>query len=134
MKRRLPEDSGDDASIDISPLIDCVFILLIFFIVTTAFIEESGVQVDQLTASGQPLMNENKPKVVIELTESGDVRFNGMKTEMGAIQQMVKNEIGTREDIPALVKVGREVPTSMTVRAVDQARLGGASTVLLGNL
>ena len=47
-------DSDDDASetgIDMSPLIDCVFILLIFFIVTTVFVEETGVEVDKPQAA-----------------------------------------------------------------------------------
>jgi biopolymer transport protein ExbD len=134
MKKRLQDDSAGEVSIDISPLIDCVFILLIFFIVTTAFIEESGVSVDQLTAGSPSMINEDKPKVVIELLSSGNVTFNGFDTPLGTIQQMVKNEIGTRDDIPAIIKTAEDVPASVTVRAIDEAKLGGAASVLLGKL
>ena len=44
-------DSGEETLIDMSPLIDCVFILLIFFIVTTTFVEETGVEVDKPQAA-----------------------------------------------------------------------------------
>jgi biopolymer transport protein ExbD len=49
--RQLPSDDGGDFGIDISPLIDMVFILLIFFIVTTTFVEETGVEVDKPQAA-----------------------------------------------------------------------------------
>ena len=44
-------EESNDAGVDISPLIDCVFILLIFFIVTTTFVEETGVEVDKPQAA-----------------------------------------------------------------------------------
>ena len=44
-------DEGGDTAIDLSPMIDCVFILLIFFIVTTTFVEETGVEVDKPQAA-----------------------------------------------------------------------------------
>ena len=45
------EGDGGEATVDMSPLIDCVFILLIFFIVTTTFVEETGVEVNKPDAA-----------------------------------------------------------------------------------
>ena len=69
---RFREASGDDSGssgIDISPLIDCVFILLIFFIVTTTFVEETGVEVDKPQAASAVRLEKNS--ILIALTEKG---------------------------------------------------------------
>ncbi len=52
-------DSGSEAGIDISPLMDCVFILLIFFIVTTTFVEETGIEVDKPQAASSVRLEKN---------------------------------------------------------------------------
>jgi biopolymer transport protein ExbD len=64
------EDNGD-VGIDISPLIDCVFILLIFFIVTTTFVEETGVEVDKPQAASSVQLE--KTSILLALTEKGDL-------------------------------------------------------------
>ena len=66
-------DSGEETLIDMSPLIDCVFILLIFFIVTTTFVEET-VEVDKPQAASS--VNLEKQSIIIALTEEGEVIFN----------------------------------------------------------
>jgi len=132
-KFRTSQESESETAIDISPLIDCVFILLIFFIVTTTFIEEWGGAVDKPSPGQASAADDDKPSLVIELLASGEVRFNGLKTEIGVLEQQIKTELGGRDDIPAIIKADRDVPAGRTSLAVDQARLGGAVAVLLAN-
>ncbi len=72
------EDSGD-VGIDISPLIDCVFILLIFFIVTTTFVENTGVQVDKPEAASSVQLE--KTSILIALTKKVKLFMAGMKSD-----------------------------------------------------
>ncbi len=129
--REKHDDSEAETAIDISPLIDAVFILLIFFIVTTTFVDEFGMGVDKPSPGQAAVDDQDKPKVIIELLANGTVRFNGLRTEIGVIQQQVKSEIAGRDDIPAIIRADRDVPTGRTSRVIDQARLGGAVAVLL---
>ncbi len=134
-RRRRHTDSEPETSIDISPLIDCVFILLIFFIVTTTFIDEWGLGVDKPSAAqAEPPDDEDKPEVIIELRGSNQVLFNGNRAQIGALRQLIRNEIGNFDDIPAIIKTERDVPAALTVRAVDQANQGGASRVMVMSL
>ncbi len=130
---RRQNDEDTETSIDISPLIDCVFILLIFFIVTTTFIDEWGVAVDKPSAAPAQAQQEedDKPKVVIELFNSGEVRFNGQPAQIGALRDFVKQEIGAHDDIPAMVKAQRDVSAGMTVQAMDEAKMGGAQRIMI---
>lgn len=68
-------DDSTDAAVDISPLIDCVFILLIFFIVTTTFVEETGVEVDKPQAASSVQLE--KTSVMIAITANGEIVYGG---------------------------------------------------------
>ena len=68
---QMTSDDSNETWIDISPLIDCVFILLIFFIVTTTFVDETGVEVDKPQAASSVQLE--KTSILIALTAKGEV-------------------------------------------------------------
>ncbi len=123
---RSSSDEGAEAGIDISPLMDCVFILLIFFIVTTTFVEERGVQVEKLSP-GQP-SNQEKENVLIAITEQGEVLCDGSKIGISGVRQIVRDRVRT-EDTPVIVQADEAVSTGLLIRVIDEARLGGAPKV-----
>ncbi len=125
-------DEGNEGGIDMSPMIDCVFILLIFFIVTTTFIEESGIEVDKPQAA--PPMNqliENKP-ITLRLHANGDVTDDAnLKIGINGVRTLVKNRL--RDDqTPVILQSEIEAPAGLLVRVMDEARLAGAAKVSLG--
>ncbi len=122
-------DQADEGGIDISPMIDCVFILLIFFIVTTTFVEESGVQVDKPQPAPVSVMKD-KPNVVIRLTASGQVFNEGSEIGIGGVQTLVKTAL-RQEDVPVIIQSESKAQTGMLVRVIDEARLAGASKISL---
>jgi biopolymer transport protein ExbD len=122
------DDSGDAAGIDLTPIIDCVFNLLIFFIVTTTFVEETGVQVDKpQAASGVRL---EKTSILIALTEKGQVVYGGHEIGMSGVQPLVRREL-QKEDIPVIIQADSAVPSGLLVRVIDEAKLAGAKKVSL---
>jgi biopolymer transport protein ExbD len=70
------------------PLIDCVFILLIFFIVTTTFVEETGVEVDKPQAASAVRLE--KTSILIALTAKGEVVYGGREIGISGVQPLVK--------------------------------------------
>jgi biopolymer transport protein ExbD len=119
-------DEEESGGIDISPLIDCVFILLIFFIVTTTFVEETGVEVDKpQAASAQRL---EKTSILIAITPEGNVVYGGRDIGISGVQPLVKRML-QKEDVPVIVQADAVVPTGLFVRVIDEAKLAGATKV-----
>jgi biopolymer transport protein ExbD len=130
--RRLRGTTTDDASdaggIDLTPIIDCVFNLLIFFIVTTTFVEETGVEVDKpQAASGVQL---EKTSILIALTAKGQVVYGGHEIGMSGVQPLVRREL-QKEDIPVIIQADSAVQSGLLVRVIDEAKLAGAKKVSL---
>ncbi|QDU70601.1 ExbD/TolR family protein [Mucisphaera calidilacus] len=131
MGRFTDYQSGDDGEtkVDISPLIDCVFILLIFFIVTTSFVQETGIEVDKPQPSSQPT-NDEKTTIVLRLDESGRVFYEGRDIGIAGVQSEVKRVLQS-EEAPVIVQASFKAPVGSLVRVMDEARIAGATRVSL---
>ena len=120
-------DDGDgEAGIDMSPLIDCVFILLIFFIVTTTFVEETGVEVDKPQAASS--VHLEKTSILIGLTESGSIMYGGREIGISGIQATVKREL-QKETVPVIIEADKGARSGDLVRVIDEVKLAGATKV-----
>ena len=129
--RNRTADDGGETGIDMSPLIDCVFILLIFFIVTTTFVEETGVEVDKpQAATAQQL---EKTSILIALTETGEVVYGGREIGISGVQPLVKRML-QKEDVPVIIQAAQESQSGLLVRVIDEAKLAGAQKVSLAAL
>jgi biopolymer transport protein ExbD len=124
--RESSADDGGESGIDISPLIDCVFILLIFFIVTTVFVEETGVEVDRPQAASASDLE--KTSILIAVTAGGEVVYGGREIGVGGVRNLVKRMI-QQEDLPVIVQADSVSPSGLLVRVIDEAKLAGAEKV-----
>ena len=118
-----------EGGVDISPLIDCVFILLIFFIVTTTFVKETGVEVDKPQAASAQKLEKNS--LLLAITVDGQVVYGGDDIGVSGVRPLVKRML-RKEDIPVIIKSDRNTPTGLLVRIIDEAKLGGAKKVSIG--
>lgn len=125
---KMSGEEGDGAGIDMSPLIDCVFILLIFFIVTTVFVEETGVEVDKPQAASAVQLE--KTSILIALTDKGEVVYGGREIGIGGVQPLVKRLL-QKEEVPVIIQADTEANTGLLVRIIDEAKLAGAAKVSL---
>jgi biopolymer transport protein ExbD len=119
-------DDGADGGIDMSPMIDCVFILLIFFIVTTTFVEETGVEVDKPQAASSVRLE--KTSILIALTANGAVVYGGREIGMSGVQPLVRRML-QKEEVPVIVQADAAAPSGLLVRVIDEAKLAGAVKV-----
>lgn len=126
----LSSDDSNESTVDISPLIDCVFILLIFFIVTTVFVEETGVEVDKPQAASSIQLE--KTSLLIALTEKGEVVYGGREIGISGVQPLVRREL-QKEDIPVIIQADASAQTGLLVRIIDEAKLAGATKVSLAS-
>ncbi len=129
MKRRRVfsgNDSGSD-EINISPLIDMVFILLIFFIVTTVFVEETGIEVTKPQAASAIQLE--KTSILLAISASGNVVYGGREIGANGVRAVVRRLIQEDSDIPVIIQADESVPTRLLVRVIDEAKLAGAVSV-----
>jgi biopolymer transport protein ExbD len=118
------DDEGE--GINISPLIDMVFILLIFFIVTTTFVEETGIDVERPQAASA--VNLQKNSILIAVTANGEVVYGGREIGVAGVQPLVKRMI-QKEDLPVIVQSDQTVQAGLLVRVIDEAKIAGATKV-----
>ena len=124
--RQMTADDTGDTGIDISPLMDCVFILLIFFIVTTTFVEETGVEVDKPQAASSVQLE--KTSILIALTEKGEVVYGGREIGVSGVQPLVKRML-QKEEVPVIIQADGAAQSGLLVRIIDEAKLAGALKV-----
>lgn len=129
--RDAAEDDGGETGVDMSPLIDCVFILLIFFIVTTTFVEETGVEVDKPQAASASQLE--KTSILIALTEKGEVVYGGREIGIGGVQPLVKRML-REEQVPVIVQADELADSGLLVRIIDESKLAGAEKVSIASL
>ena len=125
MKRTRSSSTGEEAEINVSPLIDMVFILLIFFIVATSFVNEVGLSSNHKDTANSS--TENSP-LSFELPGSGQVTSNGTPIELRQIAPTVR--IAAAKSKPSiLVKVSPGARAGLATQVMDQALPGGAKAV-----
>lgn len=122
------DDGESQSSIDISPLIDCIFILLLFFIVTTTFVEETGVEVDKPQAAASVQLEKNS--IMLALTSKGEVVYGGREIGVGGVRSLVRRLL-EKEEMPVIIQSDKSVQAGLLVRVIDEAKLGGAVRVNL---
>jgi biopolymer transport protein ExbD len=131
MRRRKRLD--DSLEINVTPLLDVVFILLIFFIVTTSFVREIGVDADR-PAGGQGLEREVSDVIAIRIDASGQVFVNERAVDIRSVKANVASGLAGKAETPVVVVADRRADAGLMVRAMDQARAAGATRISVATL
>jgi len=123
LRRNLPSDH-ENAVIDLAPLIDVVFILLIFFMVSTTFMRESELEVTLPEASGQP--SETKPDtIIITVDERGRYAVDGkvlINNQTDTLQRALQREIKKHENPNLLIQADGAAQHEAVVIVMDVAQ------------
>lgn len=129
-KRRAIRPSEDSTDINISPMIDMVFILLIFFIVTTVFVDERGLDVEKPRPNPNQQQNEDKEgPVKITITKSGDLVYKNEKISLSNIHQRVSERVREDPETPVIIECDPSVRSSLMILVMDEAKLGKAQKI-----
>jgi len=124
-KRRRSED---DAEINVTPLLDIVFIMLIFFIVTTSFVHEIGVEMNR--TSNAPLMTEDESEIIlVRIDDSGQIYVRNRPTDIRLVHASIEMNLASTPDAAVVVAAARNSDAGLLVKVVDQARVAGAQQV-----
>ena len=113
----------EEAKPDLSPMIDCVFILLIFFIVTTVFVEETGVQVNRPEASQAVSLDKNS--ILIAVTADNKVFHGGRSIGVKGVQAVVKPLVAENEEITCIVQGDEAARHGVVTQVEDECLAAG---------
>jgi len=119
--------TNTSADIDISPLIDMVFILLIFFMVSTTFVKDMNLELERPGASSASRASSKALRVYID--RAGVVYVNELPVKMWMIQTRVRDLLKSGGNGQVLVITDTQVPANRLIEVVDQCRLAGAEHV-----
>ena len=124
LQERLEQHHGH--GIDLAPMLDFVLNLLIFFIITSVVVKQTGVEVEKPQSS----TSQNLPAEVIELgiTADGQVMYDHGNIGVDGVRATVEAMLSSQER-PVVVVADRSVPTELLVRVMDEAKLAGAKTL-----
>jgi len=114
------------ATIEMAPLIDMVFILLIFYIVSTSFVQDAGVVVNRPESrSAQPITSRYLP---VAITKAGTVHVSGRVIVPGD-RETIRIALADLDVRRAVIQADREVTTELLLRVIDTCKAAGAEAV-----
>ena len=107
--------------IDISPMMDMTFILLIFFIVTSTFTRETGIDVSKPKAN--TVKELSKESILIGITRQGTVHINETQVNLSSLQTILRQMMNEAPDRPVIIVSGRDAPSGKIVDVLDECNL-----------
>lgn len=116
-----------DPHIDVVPLIDCILVLLIFFMVTTTFAKDAELQIERPAAKSAGPADTKALRVYID--RSLNIFVDETPVRPWMVQSRVRDALGQGGDKTVLVVTDRRVPAEKLVEVVDQCRLAGAKDI-----
>ncbi len=121
--------ANDEAEINITPMLDIVFIMLIFFIVTTSFVKEKGLEVSRPSNSPPKEVQKNKGPIVVKVDANGNITMKGRMLERKAVQANLEREKAEKPDSPLIIAAHPDAETDALVTILDAAEAVGVGSV-----
>jgi biopolymer transport protein ExbD len=117
----------EETEINITPMLDIVFIMLIFFIVTTSFIKETGI--DPSRPEAETAYKQERGNILIAINSVGDIWMNKRKVELGQVRQLVEQAKNESPESSVVIIADQKSATGVLIDLMDQIRLGGVSNI-----
>ena len=123
----LPSSLAKESQINIAPLIDIVFILLVFFMVTTTFNKDLWLKLERPRA--QSAIENTTPAIRLSVNLDGDIFLDGVSINAWMLQERLRDKLRYRANKNVLVVSDRRLESGTLIHIVDQCRLAGADDV-----
>ncbi|HFB66379.1 MAG TPA: biopolymer transporter ExbD [Aeromonadales bacterium] len=129
--RKRPKHADEEAEVDMTPMLDIVFIMLIFFIVTTSFTKESGVELSRPAPvpPDQPQPKEKTIPIIFVIDQNDIVTMDGREIDFRAVGANVEREKAKYPKSAVIVNVHPEASNEAMIKVVDAAREAGVKQV-----
>jgi biopolymer transport protein ExbD len=129
--RRHNWHDGDEteSAIDLTPMLDIVFIMLIFFIVTTSFVKESGVDISRPNA--QTAERQERGNILVAIRPNGEIWIDNRNVDIRAVRASIERLRAETPEGEVIIQGDRQAQIGLLVRVMDQIRLAGVTNVAI---
>ena len=128
MRRRKAAIGEETEEIDLTPMLDVVFIMLIFFIVTATFVKEIGLDVNS-PDKNQNVKDADKKSIVVQITNRDRIRIRGRDVDFRAVRANIERLHAENPDAPVVVQPHLDSTTETMIHVMDSARQAGVFSV-----
>ncbi len=126
-RKRLRED--DESEVNLTPMLDVVFIMLIFFIVTASFVKESGIDVNRPDA--QTAEPKQKASILIAISEDGEIWIKKRRVDIRQVRPNVEKMLAENPLGTVVIQADKESKNGLFVQVMDAARAAGAFKIAI---
>jgi len=118
-----------DVGVNLTPLIDMVFILLIFFLVTASFTKEAGIDVDR--PSAQTAVRQERGNLVIAISRNGEIWIDNQQVDIRSVRAHVQRLHAQNPEGTVIITADKQSRSGLMVDVMDQVRLAGVSNIAI---
>ena len=117
----------EEAALDLTPMMDIVFIMLIFFIVTTSFVKETGVDVNRPNA--ETAERDEKGNLLVAITENDEIWIDKRRVDLKAVRANIERLKIEYPEGSVIIQADQRSRSGLLVEAMDQIRLAGVTNI-----
>ncbi|MEM7364520.1 MAG: biopolymer transporter ExbD [Pseudomonadota bacterium] len=128
MKKRHHETNEEEGEIDLTPMLDVVFIMLIFFIVTATFVKEIGIDVNS-PDKNQNIQDADKKSIVVKISSRDRIEIRGRNVDIRSVRANIERLHAEDPEAPVVVQPHPESTTEVMIQVMDSARQAGVYNV-----
>jgi len=130
MRRISNAAAEEESAIDLTPLIDCVFIMLIFFIVTASFVKEKGLDVNKPDA---PIVNqqENKANILVAIDANNNIWISNRKVDIRSVRPNIERLHAENPEGSVVIQADSQSKNELLVMVMDASRQAGVYNIAL---
>jgi|TARA_B110000881_G_C18588853_1_gene526598 biopolymer transport protein ExbD len=126
MNKMLQEQEQNE-EIDMTPMLDVVFILLIFFIVTASFVKEAGIDVNRPEAA--TAVKKDRANILVAISDKGDIWINKRKVDIRTVQANIERLKAENPQGSVVIQADKKATTDILIKVMDSARAAGVFDV-----
>ena len=120
MRRRIARNVSDENEVNLTPMLDVIFIMLIFFIVTTSFVKESGIEVSR--PSAKTAVSLDKASIFIAINDKGQIFLQNRKIELEAVRANIEKLHAESPEGAVVIQADTNSETGILIQVMDQIR------------
>lgn len=113
----------EEANIDMTPMLDVVFIMLIFFIVTASFVKEAGIDVNRPDAA--TAVNKDRASILVAISDTGEIWINKRRVDARAVQANIERLHAENPQGTVVIQADKKATTETLIKVMDASRAAG---------
>ena len=127
MRRSWQQNSEEEDQVNLTPMLDVVFIMLIFFIVTASFVKESGIDINRPDAA--TAVRKERGNILVAITPTGQIWIDRRQVDLRSIRANIERLHAENPQGAVVIQADRDSKNGLLVEVMDAARLAGVENI-----